>query len=165
MSTKKLTVKDANKLLEKYGKKIKDASSREFHIAHSRNLANTTTALVAKKKKVDMQVLKIASLVHDIGYSIDKKDHPKHSVEILEKEGYVIEGKLRDCIMNHSASASPKTTEGKIFQLADKVDIFNPNILSIIFKYNDKKIKKEDIDFLKLMTEKSAILLSKYTLS
>jgi len=158
---KKLTLKEAYKLNNKYFKKVKDKASREFHILHSKDLIQTT-AILSKGKNVDKNILQIASLIHDIGYSVNAKDHPKHSIAILEKEGYMLNNKLKDCILNHSSVASPLTTEGKIFQMADKINIFNPIIISILVKYNKNKIKSEDLDFLKSMSDKAINYLKKY---
>ena len=163
MINKKLTLKDARRIRDKYWKKVTDKQSREFHLLHSESIS-TTIILLAKDRHVDINILKIAALVHDIGYSVRKETHPLHSVEILEKEGYILSDKLKDCILNHSTGSSPKTVEGKLFQTADKADIFNPVIISVIAKYNKKNIKDGDLKFLESVSAKAIGLLKEYNL-
>ena len=161
---KRLSLKEAEKIFHKYFRRIKDAKSREYHTHHVISMSEMAL-LLAKGKRVDKTILRVAAFVHDIGYSIEKKDHAAHSLEILHREGYAVSEKLKDCILNHGSSYYPKTEEGKIFQLADKMDIFNPYVVRVILKYSRSKVSAEDLTYLKSMPDYATMLLKKYSVA
>lgn len=151
---KELTVKESEKVYEKYLNKITIKKLRDFLLVHSKKVKEMAI-LLGKRKNLDTTTLEIAGLVHDIGYVIDEKEHPQHSLKILKDEGYKVSEILKDCILNHSHDKVPLTTEGKIFQIADKISIFDKETLHIFLKHNNAKINEEDIAFLEIMITNS----------
>ncbi len=158
---KKLTIKEAEKIVKKTFSKVKNRVDREHYLIHSKHVSETALIL-ASKKKVDKNILKIAGLVHDLGRTINSKDHAIHSVKFLEKKGYELSETLKDCILNHGSLKIPKSEEGKIIQMADKVCFFNPEVINLIIKSNNKKIQQNDIDILKEKTTKAITALENY---
>jgi len=67
-------------------------------------------------------------------------------LDLLEKNGFEIDDKLKDCILNHGVKSTPKTKEGKIFQMADKLSLFDKEILSFFIRNISNK---EDFDYFK----------------
>jgi HD superfamily phosphodiesterase len=161
--TKKLTVSEAEKFAKKMFNKCKDPLDKEFYVLHSRMVAETALVLIPKNNKdtIDKNILQIAGWLHDIGSVIDREDHAIHSIELLEKEGFVVSEKLKDCILNHGRSKSPKTREGKIIQLADKASVLRPELLRLFVESNSKD-RKEIIDFFEKTTSRAIILLRNY---
>ena len=157
---KKLTIEEAKEFSKNFINKISNDESRQFQILHSKHVAEIALIL-AMNKNVDKEILEIAGYVHDIGYAIEEKNHAEHSLEILEKE-FEINDKLKDCILNHGNSGKPLTEEGKIVQIADKVSLFNPETISLILRLNKNKIKKEDINFIKMMADHAINMLEEF---
>ncbi len=85
---------------------------------------------IGKKEKADLEVLRLASLLHDIGRIKRDEDHEIHSIEIAEKvmDKYKIDEKTKrnviHCIKTHRYrnNAVPETLEAKILYDADKLD-------------------------------------------
>lgn len=158
-----LTIKIAEEFAKEKFLEFKDQGEIDFEIWHAKTIIKIALIL-AENKNVDKDILKIAAWLHDIGKIIEIKDHAKHSLEIIEKN-FVINEKLKDCILNHGSDDTPKTEEGKIIKQADKLCILNPELVNILIKYNFKKIKEEDIEFVKKMTNKSIEFLKELDLN
>ena len=155
----RLTLEKAEKIAKESFRKIKNKENREYHLLHSA-LVKKTVSILSKYFDVDKKVLEIAALVHDIGYVIDPENHAEESLKILERKFKV--GKvLKDCILNHGFNKKPITLEGKIFQLADKLYILNPKLVSYLLKYKNT-LKKEDFKFLRRIFDKALILFQKF---
>ena len=85
---------------------------------------------IGRKEKADLEVLKLASLLHDIGRIKGDEDHEIHSAEMAEKimDNHEIDEKTKrhiiHCIKTHRYrnSAKPETLEAKILYDADKLD-------------------------------------------
>jgi len=85
---------------------------------------------IGKKEKADLEVLRLASLLHDIGRIKGDEDHEIYSAEIAEKimDKYKIDEKTKrnviHCIKTHRYrnNAVPETLEAKILYDADKLD-------------------------------------------
>jgi HD superfamily phosphohydrolase YqeK len=82
-----------------------------------------------------------------VGQVISKEGHAKISLELAEKKFGKLSGGLIDCIANHGSSKNPKTEEGKIIQLADKLSILQ-NTKGISFLFSKKKYYKHSLEFL-----------------
>jgi len=156
---KKLTIKNALQIAKKNFRKIKNKESREYHLLHS-FLVRETIKILSKYFKVDRKPLEIAAIVHDIGYVTDPKNHAEESLKILQKE-FEIDDIVKDCILNHGSDKKPKTFEGKLFQLADKLCIFHPELIKYLITYR-KNLKKEDYKFLNSILAKGFYLLTSF---
>ena len=85
---------------------------------------------IGKKEKADLEVLRLSSLLHDIGRIKGDEDHEIYSAEIAEKimDKYKIDEKTKrnviHCIKTHRYrnNAVPETLEAKILYDADKLD-------------------------------------------
>ncbi len=85
---------------------------------------------IGKKEKADLEVLKLAALLHDIGRIKGDEDHEIHSAEIAEKimDNHGIDEKTKrnviHCIKTHRYrnDAKPETLEAIILYDADKLD-------------------------------------------
>ena len=157
-----LTIEKAEEIAKETANKMKDEEEREFFILHSKAVGDVALIL-AEKKDVDKEMLRIAGWVHDIGKVGGFEGHAKVSVEMLEKD-YELDDKLKDAILNHGSKDKPETEEGKVIQVADKVCFLNPEVVSLLVKYNDKKIKQGDIDFLKKMVNGAVEFLEGFDL-
>jgi len=158
---KQLTPKIAETLAIQKFQQIESEEDREFRIAHAKTVGETAIIL-AEGKNLDNNILLIAGWIHDIGSIISQDNHAVHSLDMLIKEDYEISAKLKDCILNHGTGKSPQTEEGKIIQLADKVSIFNPEIIKILKKYSlkkNKELKEKDLDFIRKMVNQALNLL------
>ena len=152
----KLTKEKAKELAKKYllDSKIKDG---EFFYVHTKGVVEVAR-LLAKKEKIDIKKIESCAWVHDIGYYLEQEGHAKKGIELLKKEGIKIDEILKDCVLNHGNSGNPTTKEGKIMQIADKISIMNKDFLEILL---NNKIGKEEIDFIKMMFDKSIKMLEK----
>lgn len=77
---------------------------------------------------IDINRLKTLAWVHDIGKIESEENHAEFSIKILEKE-FDLSLLDRDCILNHGASKKPVSKEAKIFQKADGISLFYPEIV------------------------------------
>ncbi len=84
-----------------------------------------------KDTDLDSEIFIIAGWIHDLGRKIDVAEHPKISLDFLdkflEKNKQFLEKKelLSDCILNHKKSGKPNSVYGMIFQAADKAALYN----------------------------------------
>lgn len=147
----KLVVENAEEFFKKEIQNIKNNKLREFLRIHT-NSVKESVLILSKNKSLDIETLIVASWVHDIGYVRGEKDHAESSLNILEEANFEVDEKLRDCILNHGNDKKPKTLEGKIFQMADKISIFDNRLLSILIS-DPSHIEKEDLDYLKYLAE------------
>lgn len=137
----KLTIDKAEKIAREMFCRLENSEDKEFYILHSK-LVRDIALILSDNMDIDKKILRIAGWVHDIGYSISAEEYAKHSLEILEKD-FEIDETLADCILNHGSEGKPKTEEGKIIKVADKLFIFNPEIVSILLRYSLRKNKEE----------------------
>lgn len=119
--------------------------------------------MIAQKIGINDDVFEIAGWVHDIGYSKNFENHADFAIPILQELGYEIDEILKDCILNHGNGKNPQTTEGKIFQLADKFSIFDSDVIKVILKHGTFPPKDDDVNFLKMMSDKTFKLLEGYS--
>jgi len=154
----RITLEKARELYNTYLNKVHDKKLREFLFVHSLKVSEMAV-LLGKINRLDINILEIAGLLHDIGYSVDEKDHPKHSLNIIEEKNFEVNEKLKDCILNHGGEGNPQTEEGKVFEIADKLSILDKDTLYVFLK--DKTINDEGKKFIKMMLSKSSELLDK----
>jgi HD superfamily phosphodiesterase len=158
---KKLNARIARRIAKKISRQIFPTERGEFLLVHSEAVGRIAK-IIARKMRIDGQVLEVAGWVHDIGYLEDFDNHSDFTIPLLQEAGYEISPILADCILNHGNGKSPETTEGKIFQLADKLSIFDAQTIRLMLKHGEFPFKQDDIDFLKMMTDKSFELLGKF---
>ena len=106
--------------------------------------------LLAKKSKLDVSSIEMAAWLHDIGSTVERDDHAKFSLDLLEQEGFGVSELIKDCILNHGTNGKPKSEEAKILQMADKLSILSIPVLKLIFK--QQSITLYDIEFVNKMT-------------
>jgi HD superfamily phosphodiesterase len=151
-----LTVKKAKKFCEETLMKLENKENARFILLHSK-LDSEIALILAEKKNVNKETLEIASWVHDIGKTIDKVDHEKHSIEILEKQ-FELSETLRDCILNHRTYGKPITEEGKLFRIADKISILHPEIVRNLVNCPEERYKKVVSFIIKTSAKISGVL-------
>lgn len=148
--------KQAIELLRKYAS---DERSFKAVLAHSKKVQEIALRIAKNVRDVDVDFIKIASLLHDIGsFKCPRTDRIKHGIagaEILRKEGFeryarvaenhlgvgttkedIIKNKLDIPVRNYI----PKTKEEKIICWADKLVCGDKEIT---VKQLIKRFKKE----------------------
>jgi uncharacterized protein len=125
--------KKFEKIKEIVSERLKDCSAHDIeHVERVYNLC----LYLAKDKKTDLEVLKIAALLHDIG-GLEEINDPTgqidHAVVGAEMAGSILKDlgfsknkieHIQDCIISHryKNKHEPKTIEAKILFDADKLD-------------------------------------------
>jgi len=163
-SKKKLTPKIAEEFAKQKLNEIKPKEDADFDLVHAEGVVRTAL-LLSEGKKVDKELIAIASWLHDIGKTIEEGSHAENSISILEKENFEISEKLRDCILNHGTNGKPNCEEARIINIADKASIIDRDMLKVIKNYtlNKNKVdRKEDLQFVKKLANGGADLLESY---
>jgi HD superfamily phosphodiesterase len=160
---KNLGLTEAKKIAQDILGQLSPTSRRDFLLIHSEKVGKTA-GLIAQKLQIDDKLFEIAGWVHDIGYARNSENHGDFAIPLLEELGYEVSEALKDCILNHGNGKNPKTSEGRIFQLADKLSIFDFATIETILNHGDFPMKKDDINFLKMMSEKSFELLENFSI-
>lgn len=126
-----------NKKIEKIKAIVEENLSCSAHdMAHVMRVYNLCLRLV-KGKKVNMQVLEAAALLHDIARvkeDNDKTGKIDHSIEGAKMAGPILKNldfsdektkHIQECIVSHryKTENKPKTIEAKILFDADKLDV------------------------------------------
>ncbi len=168
--TKFMIKREIKEKIEKQAKKFFKQASACHDWTHIERV--TKLALkIGKKEKADLDVLEVASLLHDIGRKEEIKNKgifchaeegAKLARDILKK--YDISSNdvknILHCIITHrfKNSHTPKTIEAKVLFDADKLDsigavgvardfLFAGNIGSGLYTGNEKKKAKEKKDY------------------
>lgn len=114
----------------------KELSCSAHNLDHSLRVFRLCKLIAKNYPEVDLEVLELAALLHDIGSVIEcadasgKTDHAlegsKMALPILSEQGLSKEKikHIQDCILSHrfKTANKPKTIEAKILFDADKVD-------------------------------------------
>lgn len=114
----------------------KELSCSAHDMEHVMRVYNTALKIAKKEKNVDLEILRISALLHDIARAKEDDDktgkicHAKESAKmskfILEKLGFSNEKikNIQHCILTHryKTDSRPKTIEAKILFDADKLD-------------------------------------------
>ena len=87
---------------------------------------------------IDLSRLKALAWVHDIGKIENMEDHAKLSVKILEKD-FDLDEMDRECIINHGSEGTPKSKEAGLFQKADGISLFYPEMIMYRFWAESKE--------------------------
>ncbi|OGI36031.1 MAG: hypothetical protein A2259_01755 [Candidatus Moranbacteria bacterium RIFOXYA2_FULL_43_15] len=159
---KKLIPSEAKKIALDIFTKADLIDRGEFLLVHSEKVSRVAR-MIAQKLEISDEVFEIAGWVHDIGYAKDFENHADFAIPTLKELGYGVSDILEDCILNHGNGKSPKTTEGKIFQVADKLSIFDADIIEGILKNGSFPLRDDDINFLKMMSENALKLVKNFS--
>ena len=151
---------DRSNLFEKQTKGTKDEYNiYNDHIIHVYNYV----CLLSENKDVDLEVLKLSALLHDISMTDKKLDRSKHNVysasiaeEILIKNNYP-EDKIKSvkkCILNHSSERINfrTTEEEKVLVDADGLSHFDS--INSLYSLAHKVLGFNDIDTIKFIQDK-----------
>ncbi len=85
-----------------------------------------TSKKVYEMSQIEREYLKAAAYLHDIGYFIEAKNHNKHSMEIIMKEGLLgfndKDAKIIGCIARYHRGGLPDKNEHEIYGSLEKKD-------------------------------------------
>jgi len=105
----------------------------EKHKVHNQAIIKCCFGMITNTN-LRKDVFIVASWIHDMGKVIDKKTHHIKSLNLFNSfikkhniEDEELINLVRDCILNHRTGGTPKTLYGQIFQLADKVALYDKN--------------------------------------
>lgn len=132
MPNKKL-IEKVKEIVEKRMEGI--GPSHDF--SHVMRVYELCKVIAKEEKKVNMEILELAALLHDIERKkedIDKTGKTDHAIEsakmaekVLKKFNFPKEKieKIKECIISHrfKTNIKPKTLEAKILSDADKLDV------------------------------------------
>lgn len=154
-----ITQKDSKKFAEEVLKKNLSELMAEYLLLHSEFVIKAANELAKEKGiKIDEKIFEIAGYLHDIGYSINEKNHAEESLKLTKERFPEIDKISSDCILNHSSNNKPITKEGKIFQMADKLAAFYPKFIINLIELEKKEGKLNE----KEIIEKHKKKLEKY---
>lgn len=159
---KTLILLGAKKIALNIFAKIDPIDFGDFLLLHSEKVGKVAK-IIARKMKINDEMLEIAGWVHDIGYLKNFENHANFTILILREMGYKLNEILEDCILNHGNGKNPKTIEGKIFQVADKLSIFDADIIEKMLKNEGLLLKDDDINFLKMMSKNALKLVKNFS--
>lgn len=93
--------------------------------SHTQRVYNLSMK-IGKNEEADLEVLKPAALLHDIGIHVDRKNHHEASAELAEEVlgKYEKKDQVLHCIRAHRFSSPPEsvTLESEVLQDADNLD-------------------------------------------
>lgn len=156
-----LTITAAKSLALSIFKDLTPDFHRNFQQVHSHKVGRIAK-MIGHKLNIESDIFEIAGWTHDIGYCKDHEEHAQHSVRILQEHGFEVDLTLSDCILNHGNNKTPETLEGRIFQLSDKLSVFDADLIEVMLRNSDFPQGTEAIDFLKSMSEKSFKIFEKF---
>mgnify|MGYP001246714668 CR=1 FL=1 len=158
---RKITRGVAKKLAKKY---LLRSNVDTYHFIHTKKVVQAVQ-LISRGRKLNEEILEICAWTHDIGYYIDKNNfienchpHAENSINLLKKEGYEVNKKIEDCILNHGSKGNPKTNEGKVLQIAVKFNIIDKDFLQYLI---EERAGGKEVEFLKKRTESAVKMLRK----
>lgn len=104
----------------------------EKHRVHCECVVQACLGMI-QNTTLDPVVFILAGWLHDMGKIIDKDNHHKESIKFAtrfigqypEYKEYL--GLIEDCILNHRSIGVPSNEYSRVFQLVDKVALFNNN--------------------------------------
>ncbi len=164
MEKQKLNPQIAEQFAKNIFEKLPLEKDREFNKIHAKSLIGAALIL-AGDQKIDLELIIIASWLHDLGKIVEMHNHAQHSIAIIKNEGFEISKELEDCILNHGNKGNPICQEAKLIQIADKACIIHPEILEMLVNFSLKKSKEEktkDLEFIKKLMSDAVELLTKY---
>lgn len=88
--------------------------------------------------------LKALAWVHDIGKTIQDKNHAELSVKIIQ-EDFELDDIDEDCILNHGSNGNPESEEAKMFKYADGISLFYPETIELLSKKFGSKEKLKEL--------------------
>ncbi len=140
----------ADRYLEKY--KTFDKAHGPDHVEHVRKIALQLAKRYLPNK---LELVELAAILHDVGLTVDRKDHEKHGVTILlndpelrkllAEEDYL---ELTHAVGEHRASTGePKTTLAKIVADADRTPLSTKSVMlrAINYAAQDPKLPYDEL--------------------
>ncbi|NYZ78697.1 HD domain-containing protein [Candidatus Micrarchaeota archaeon] len=137
---------------EKIASELMKNPTHDFE--HAKRVCSISIRL-AREEHADEDVVKAAALLHDVGYSIDEKEHEGKSIEVakslLEMTDFPEEKKEKviECIREHRFTKGEKarSLEAKILQDADRLDAIGAVGIARCFLWSGehRKVLKEAI--------------------
>jgi len=119
---------------------------------HAKRVCSISIHL-AREENADEEILRAAALLHDVGHSLDEKDHEKKSLEIaaslLDMTDFPKEKKEKvlECIREHRFSKGEQamSLEAQILQDADRLDAIGAVGIARCFLWSGehRKVLKE----------------------
>ncbi len=114
----------ATRILKKY---VNDENVLMHCISVAEIAEQIAEAINENGHRINVEKVKSAALLHDVGRGIDHTEHERHSAEILQKEGFP---ELAEMVKTHGVRYErfgneeflPKTIEQKIVSYADGRD-------------------------------------------
>ena len=126
----------------------------EHRMAHTL-LVLKNSLLLAKNRKVNLDVVALSAILHDIAtFSSERKEHAEEGAKIAEeylrKHGYPddLVQKVIHSIRVHAGSLvfSPRSNEAKILQDADTIDkVGAVSLTTFLLHYGSKKMLPEQV--------------------
>lgn len=98
----------------------------EKHIIHCNAVIEVCLQAI-QNTDLNTDIFLIAGWIHDMGKLIDKEEHHIKSLIYLKEffelnPSYLYLNEIvTDCIINHRTHTTPKTIEGELFKIADKI--------------------------------------------
>ncbi|HLC57426.1 MAG TPA: HD domain-containing protein [Candidatus Nanoarchaeia archaeon] len=135
--------REAKAFAEKQFRKLSELDC-QWNLLHARYVGMAVEEISkGKPESVDIKRLKALSWVHDLGKVKQEEGHPEWGVKLLEKS-FELNETDKDCILNHSSLKKPVSKEAKVFQKADGISLFYPEVLSFRFWAEAKEGKSFD---------------------
>ncbi len=129
-----------------YFKGVTDPSHDWFHVKRVYRLSK----LISKKKDVNLEIIQISALLHDIGRPLEAKGKIENHAAWGAKESEKILSEIIDekkieeiqhCIRSHryQVGTEPKSLEAKIISDADNLDALGAIGIARVFSYGGNK--------------------------
>lgn len=137
---------------EKIASELMKNPTHDFE--HAQRVCSIAIRL-AREEKADEDVVKAAALLHDVGYSLDEKEHESKSIEVAKSLLEMTDfpkgkrEKVLSCIREHRFSKGGKAAslEAKIVQDADRLDALGAVGIARCFLWSGehRKVLKEAV--------------------
>lgn len=110
------TLEEARELVKKY-------NTDEFHLKHAEIVSGTMGYFGAKMEPDQVELWKIAGMLHDVDFGMYPEQHCKKCVEIMEEQGYD-ESLIRACVSHGWAmvvDVKPESDMEKVLYSIDEL--------------------------------------------
>ena len=112
--------------VKNFAKKHLEKNDRSHGWQHTKRVLKLCER-IGEEEGADLEVLRLAALLHDVGHHRDKENHGEVSAELAKDflDGYGKKDEVIHCITVHrfSKDREPETLEAEILQDADNLDV------------------------------------------